>query len=97
MELGEEELHVVLHTHKGSCHDDAEARLVGPSGGPWHELQDHLNDVIAGMGFTIRGMIDREAGWSGALTPQDHEELQKRITELGDWLREHGVASPLWD
>jgi len=94
---GEGELHTALHVHKGRCHKQAEAQLVGRTGGPWHELGDHLNDVVAGMGVTIRGMIGREVAWSAALTPDQHNELQGRISELGEWLREHGVASPLWD
>ena len=93
---GEGELHTVLHAHKGRCHDQAEAQMVGQSGGPWHELQDHLNAVVAGMGVTIRGMIGREVAWSCALTPDQENELQERISVLEEWLREHGVASPLW-
>lgn len=95
--LGEGELHTVMHVHKRRCHDQAEAKLVGENGGPWHELRDHLNDVVAGMGVTIRGIIGREVVWTGTLTPSQNDELEKRITELGDWLRNHGIRSPLWD
>ena len=92
------ELHTVLHAHKDRCLDKAEERMVGRSGGgPWRELGDHLNDVIAGMGVTIRSMIDREVGGTGALNPNQHDELRQRITKLEAWLREHGAVSPLWD
>lgn len=95
--VGEDELLELLHVHKGKCHDQAEAQLVGGDKGPWHELADHLNAIAAGMGVTIRDMINKEAGWTGALTPGQHNALQGRITKLGDWLRAHGVSSPLWD
>lgn len=93
---GEGELHTVLHVHKGSCHNQAESMMVGRSGAPWHELRDHLNDVVTGMGVSIRDMIEREVVWTVALTSEQNSQLQVLISELGDWLREHGVVSPLW-
>ena len=94
---GEGDLQAVLHIHKGRCHDQAQAQMIGKSSLAWHELRDHLNDLVASMGVTVRSMIDREVSWSGALTPNQYSELQDRITDLGDWLRKHGVSSPLLD
>jgi hypothetical protein len=61
-----------------------------------YELADHLNDIVAGMDFTIRGMIDCEVNHSGQLTTTEHGELEQRISDLQDWLCEHNVHSPLW-
>jgi hypothetical protein len=94
--VGGGELLELMHVHKGRCHDQAEARMCG-SRGPWHELADHVKEIQAGLGITIRDMINREVGWSCALTPSEHFELQRRITRLFRWLRARGVSSPLWD
>jgi hypothetical protein len=50
-----------------------------------------------GLGLTIRGMIKREAAWSGALNPSESAELEQRIEDLAEWLREHAGPSPLWE
>jgi hypothetical protein len=95
--VGEDELLELLHVHKGNCHDQAEARLTPGASGPWHELEDHLGELAAGMGVTIRKLINKTVSWTCCLDPNQYNALQDRITELGNWLREHGISSPLWD
>lgn len=94
--VGEQELPELLHVHKRTCHDEAEMRLAG-RGGPWHELADHLNELVMGLGLTIRGMINREVAWSDALNPTESAELEQHIEDLAEWLREHAGPSPLWE
>jgi hypothetical protein len=93
---GENELNEVLHVHLGACHAEADTRMAGGSVAPSQQLADHFNGIASRIGFTIRDIINKEVGWTGALTPDQHNELQDRITELGNWLRQHGASSPLW-
>jgi hypothetical protein len=93
--LGEGETYKVLHVHKGGCHNTAEKQVVGERGGVWHELADHLNDVAVGLGVTIRSMVNREVAWAAVLTPTENAELQERLLQLTEWLRQHGIDSPL--
>ncbi len=51
--VGEDELLELMHVHKGRCHDRAEARMTGSSG-PWHELSDHVSEIIAEVGIDVR-------------------------------------------
>lgn len=94
--VGEDELLELLHVHKGVCDQQAVARISGQGHTPWHELADHLNEIAYGAGATIRGMIEREVSWSVDLSSNDQEELQRRVSDLRDWLCEHGLHSRLW-
>ena len=95
--LGEDDLHDVLHVHKKKCLDIADLKLVGEGRqAPWHELRDHVNDVVAGMNIDLRQMIMTEANWTGALDITSYNELQEKISELFQWLHDHGVHSALW-
>jgi hypothetical protein len=61
-----------------------------------YELEDHLNELVMGLGVTIRGVIEREVASSCALNPSEVAEMEQRIDELSEWPREQGVDSPLW-
>lgn len=50
----------VLYAHKGSCHDAMEKK-VGHTG--WHELQNHLLQLLLFSGMTIEKLTDT-ANWS---------------------------------
>ena len=95
---GKGELDEVLHAHKKTCMRKAEARLQGKRAvpGPWYELEAHLNDLAMGVGATIQSMVYYEATLKPILKPAEDVELRKRLTDLGNWLREHGVSAPLW-
>lgn len=94
---GEDELHEVLHAHKGECDRRAVERLVGQQRGLWFELSQHLNELVMGMSVNIRDMINQEPDVTMRLTPSQYQELQDRITGLGTWLRDHGIESPLFN
>ena len=97
------ELLDLMHVHKdnvkGNCQKKAEVRLTpqGKSSSPWDELADHLNGLDMGMGVTIKDMINKQVNWTGALAIDQHNELQEHITKVGEFLREHGKSSPLWE
>jgi hypothetical protein len=85
-----------MHVHKGTCHDQAEVKMMGQKHGPCQELRDHVKDVVAASGMNIRKLIDLEIVYRSTLSMSEHNQLQDRIKELGEWLRSHGLPSPLW-
>ncbi len=61
------ELISVLHAHKGTCHDAAEAKLGGRIKTGWDELSHHLLHLVQNIG----------------LKPTDLVELKKTLDEIG--------------
>jgi hypothetical protein len=93
---GEDELYDVLHAHKGACDGLAVERLGARRSGPWFELRQHLNQLVLGMHVSVRDMINQEPTVM-VLTPSQYKELQDRITDIGEWLEEHGIESSLFN
>ena len=94
---GEDELYDVLHAHKGACDKRAVERLGARPSGPWSELSHHLNELVMGMHVSVRDMINQEPSVMANLTPNQHKELEDRITNLAEWLREHDIESSLFN
>lgn len=47
------ELQPVLHVHKGRCHDSADAKCGGRTGGDWVELDRHLLQLLFNSGIDL--------------------------------------------
>ena len=96
--VGGEELLGFMHVHKGNCDDKATSQASSGTRNLSRELADHLNELAISTGATIGSMIKKQVGVGAPLlTPVQQYELEYRVAELGVWLRECGISSPLWE
>ena len=60
------ELQPVLHVHKGRCHDKADAKCGGRTGGNWVELDRHLLQLFLNSGVNAERfgeLLAQDARW----------------------------------
>lgn len=86
----------VLHVHKIGCDDIIVSRMQGVPGSACEELDEHLCDLVAGSGVTIRELLTRLVG-KESLNDPVYADLRNQVARLTDWLSQQKFASqPLW-